>query len=70
MAIGEHGENTVPLIRFSSISGTPLHEFMDKSHSEEIYNKTKQVPAEVIKLKSATVYAPGNAVATMVKYGS
>lgn len=67
MVIGEHGENMLPLIRFSSISGIPLQEFMDKSHSEEIYNKTKQVAAEVIKFKGATVYAPGNAVATMVE---
>jgi malate dehydrogenase len=67
MVIGEHGENMLPLIRFSSISGIPLQEFIDKGHSDEIYNKTKQVAAEVIKLKGATVYAPGNAVATMVE---
>jgi malate dehydrogenase len=67
MVVGEHGENMLPLIRFSSISGIPLQEFIDKNHSDEIYNKTKQVAAEVIKLKGATVYAPGNAVATMVE---
>ena len=67
MVIGEHGENMLPLIRFSSISGIPLHEFVDKKQAEEIYEKTKQVAAEVIKYKGATVYAPGNAVATMVE---
>jgi malate dehydrogenase len=67
MVIGEHGENMLPLIRFSSISGIPLQEFIDKKQSEEIYEKTKQVAAEVIKFKGATVYAPGNAVATMVE---
>ncbi|MBA3750078.1 MAG: malate dehydrogenase [Nitrosopumilus sp.] len=67
MIIGEHGENMLPLIRFSSISGIPLQEFIDKKQSEEIYEKTKQVAAEVIKFKGATVYAPGNAVATMVE---
>jgi malate dehydrogenase len=67
MVVGEHGENMLPLIRFSSISGIPLQEFIDKNLSDEIYNKTKQVAAEVIKLKGATVYAPGNAVATMVE---
>ena len=67
MVVGEHGENMLPLIRFSSISGIPLQVFIDKSDSDEIYNKTKQVAADVIKLKGATVYAPGNAVATMVE---
>jgi malate dehydrogenase len=67
MVIGEHGENMLPLIRFSSISGIPLQEFISKSQSEEIYEKTRQVAAEVIKYKGATVYAPGNAVATMVE---
>lgn len=67
MVIGEHGENMLPLIRFSSISGIPLQEFVDKKQAEEIYEKTKQVAAEVIKYKGATVYAPGNAVATMVE---
>ncbi|MER5176743.1 MAG: malate dehydrogenase [Candidatus Nitrosocosmicus sp.] len=67
MVIGEHGENMLPLIRFSSISGIPLQEFVDKKQAEEIYEKTKQVAGEVIKYKGATVYAPGNAVATMVE---
>ncbi len=67
MVIGEHGENMLPLIRFSSISGIPLQEFLNKNLSDEIYEKTKQVAAEVIKYKGATVYAPGNAVATMVE---
>ena len=67
MVIGEHGENMLPLIRFSSISGIPLKEFVSEKQSEDLYEKTKQVAAEVIKYKGATVYAPGNAVATMVE---
>ncbi len=67
MVIGEHGEKMLPLIRFSSISGIPLEEFIDKKQADEIYEKTKQVAAEVIKYKGATVYAPGNAVASMVE---
>jgi len=67
MVIGEHGENMLPLIRFSSISGIPLREFIDEEQSMQIYEKTKQVAAEVIKFKGATVYAPGNAVSTMIE---
>ncbi len=67
MVISEHGENMLPLIRFSSVSGIPLQEFINKGQADEMYQKTKQVAAEVIKYKGATVYAPGNAVATMVE---
>jgi malate dehydrogenase len=66
MVISEHGENMLPLLRFSSIGGIPLNEFLSKGQSEEIFEKTKKVAADVIALKGATVYAPGNAVATMI----
>ena len=67
MVISEHGENMLPLIRFSSIGGIPLTEFLSDVQSQGIVEKTKKVAAEVIALKGATVYAPGNAVATMVE---
>lgn len=67
MVISEHGENMLPLTRFSSIGGIPLHEFIPKEKATEIFENTRKVAAEVIALKGATVYAPGNAVATMVE---
>jgi malate dehydrogenase len=67
MVISEHGENMLPLIRFSSIGGIPLNEFLSNEQSQEIFEGTKKVAAEVIALKGATVYAPGNAVATMIE---
>jgi malate dehydrogenase len=67
MVISEHGENMLPLTRFSSIGGIPLHEFISMDKAMEIFEKTRKVAAEVIALKGATVYAPGNAVATMLE---
>ena len=67
MVISEHGENMLPLTRFSSIGGIPLHEFISTDKAMEIFEKTRKVAAEVIALKGATVYAPGNAVATMLE---
>jgi malate dehydrogenase len=67
MVISEHGENMLPLTRFSSIGGIPLHEFIPKEKAKEIFENTRKVAAEVIALKGATVYAPGNAVATMLE---
>ena len=67
MVISEHGENMLPLVRFSSLGGIPLTEFISAEQSEDLTNKTKKIAAEVISLKGATVYAPGNAVSTMVE---
>lgn len=67
MVISEHGENMLPLVRFSSLSGIPLTEFISAEQSEDLTNMTKKIAAEVISLKGATVYAPGNAVSTMVE---
>jgi malate dehydrogenase len=67
MVISEHGENMLPLTRFSSLGGIPLHDFITREQAADIFEKTKKVAAEVIALKGATVYAPGNAVATMIE---
>jgi malate dehydrogenase len=67
MVISEHGENMLPLTRYSSVSGIPLHDFISKEKAGELFEKTRKVAAEVIALKGATVYAPGNAVATMIE---
>lgn len=67
MVISEHGENMLPLIRFSSISGIPLTLFINEKQAVELVMKTKQIAAEVIALKGATVYAPGNAVSAMIE---
>ncbi len=67
MVISEHGENMLPLVRFSSLAGIPLTEFISTEQSKDLATKTKSIAAEVISLKGATVYAPGNAVSTMVE---
>jgi malate dehydrogenase len=67
MVISEHGENMLPLVRFSSMGGIPLTDFITEEQSQDLTNKTKKIAAEVISLKGATVYAPGNAVSTMVE---
>jgi malate dehydrogenase len=67
MVISEHGENMLPLVRFSTLGGMPLTDFITPQQSQELTNKTKKIAAEVISLKGATVYAPGNAVSTMIE---
>lgn len=66
LVIGEHGENMLPLPRFSSVSGIPLSSFLPKQKLDELVQNTKQVAAKVIELKGATVHAPGNAISAMI----
>jgi len=67
LVIGEHGENMLPLPRFSSVSGIPLSAFLPKGKLDELILNTKQVAAKVIELKGATVHAPGNAISAMIE---
>jgi malate dehydrogenase len=67
MVISEHGENMLPLTRYSTLSGIPLNKFVTEQHVTEIFENTKGVAAQVISLKGATTHAPGNAVATMIE---
>lgn len=67
LVIGEHGENMLPLVRYSSISGIPLTNFVNDGDAKQLVENTRKVAAEVIEKKGATIYAPGNAVAEMVE---
>ena len=67
LVIGEHGENMLPLPRFSTVSGIPLNSILDESETEKITADTKQVAAKVIELKGATVHAPGNAISSIIE---
>lgn len=67
LVVGEHGENMLPLPRFSTVSGIPLSSILPKEKIEEIVQGTRQVAAKVIELKGATVHAPGNAISTIIE---
>ena len=67
MVIGEHGENMLPLPRFSSISGIPLNTFLSPDQVMTTLESTRKIAAEVISLKGATIHAPGNAIAAMIE---
>ncbi len=66
LVIGEHGENMLPLSRFSSVSGIPLTSLLSKEKLDELVQNTKQVAAKVIELKGATVHAPGNGISSII----
>lgn len=67
LVIGEHGENMLPLVRFSSISGIPLTAILSKEKLEDLVKKTREVAAKVIEMKGATIHAPANGIATIIQ---
>jgi len=67
LVIGEHGENMLPLAKYSTVEGIPLVSLLPKQKIDEIVENTRQVAAKVIELKGATVHAPGNAISTIIE---
>ncbi|MDA4122678.1 MAG: malate dehydrogenase [Thaumarchaeota archaeon] len=67
LVIGEHGENMLPLPRFTSVGGVPLTSLLSAAEIEATIASTRQVAIDVIAKKGATSEAPGNAIARMVK---
>src|SRR5207245_1044362 len=67
LVIGEHGENMLPLARYSTVSGIQLTSLLSKQKLDEIVQETRHVASKVIELKGATVHAPGNAISAIIK---
>lgn len=67
LVIGEHGENMLPLPRFSTVAGIPLSGVLSKEKIDQLVQDTRQVAAKVIELKGATVHAPGNAISSIIE---
>ena len=67
LVIGEHGENMLPLTRFSSVSGIPLPSLLSKDKLDALIQDTRQVAAKVIEQKGATIHAPGNAISSIIE---
>ncbi|MDA4118623.1 MAG: malate dehydrogenase [Thaumarchaeota archaeon] len=67
LVIGEHGENMLPLPRFTSIGGVPLTKLLNEAQVAEAIQATRQVAIDVISKKGATVDAPANAIVRMAR---
>ncbi len=67
LVIGEHGENMLPLGRYTTVGGVPLTALLNGKEMAEAIEGTRKIAIEVISKKGATVDAPGNAIARMVR---
>ena len=68
LLLGGHGDTMVPLPRYTTVSGIPITEMIDKSKLDEIIERTKFGGGELVKLMGTSAwYAPGAAAAQMVE---
>jgi malate dehydrogenase len=57
MVLGGHGDTMVPLISYTSVSGIPITQLMDKARLDAIVDRTRNGGAEIVKhLKTGSAY--------------
>lgn len=69
MVLGGHGDQMVPMPRFSTVSGIPITELLPPQKINEINERTKNGGIEIVNyLKTGSAfYAPASSAATMVE---
>ena len=67
--LGGHGDDMVPLPRYSTIAGIPLTELLSKEKIDAIVQRTRKGGGEIVSLlkTGSAYYAPAAAVMTMVE---
>jgi malate dehydrogenase len=69
MVLGGHGDTMVPLISYTSVSGIPITQLMEKSKLDAIVDRTRSGGAEIVKhLKTGSAYyAPSSGAVQMAE---
>src|SRR2546422_3320582 len=69
MVLGGHGDTMVPLISYTTVSGVPVTQLLDKAKLDKIVDRTRNGGAEIVAfLKTGSAYyAPSAATAQMVE---
>ena len=69
MVLGGHGDTMVPLISYTSVSGIPITQLMDKATLDAIVDRTRNGGAEIVKhLKTGSAYyAPSSGAVQMAE---
>ncbi len=66
--LGGHGDEMVPLVRYSTVAGVPIGELLPAERISAIVERTRKGGGEIVELlKTSAYYAPGAAVAKMVE---
>jgi malate dehydrogenase len=67
MVMGEHGESMIPIASHTQVSGVPLLGLLNEDETQQAIEDTRNVAAEVIAKKGATIFAPGRSIARMAR---
>ena len=68
LLMGGHGDSMVPLRRFTSVSGIPVTDLLNKEELDNIVERTRKGGGELVNLMGTSAwYAPGAAVAHMAE---
>ncbi len=69
MVLGGHGDTMVPLVSYTTVSGIPVTQLIDRSKLDAIVQRTRDGGAEIVQhLKTGSAYyAPSAAAAQMVE---
>lgn len=69
MVLGGHGDQMVPLPRFTTVKGMPVTELLNENKIDEIIQRTKNGGAEIVSLlkTGSAYYAPAASTCQMVK---
>jgi malate dehydrogenase len=69
LVLGGHGDDMVPIVRYTTISGIPVSHFISKERLNEIVQRTAGGGGEIVKyLKTGSAYyAPAQSITEMVE---
>ena len=69
MVLGGHGDAMVPLIRYTTVSGRPVEEWMSKDKLDALVKRTRDGGAEIVNLlkTGSAYYAPAASAVEMVE---
>src|ERR1043165_1641779 len=69
MVLGGHGDTMVPLVSYTTVSGIPVTQLMDRAKLDAIVERTRNGGAEIVKhLKTGSAYyAPSSGAVQMVE---
>jgi malate dehydrogenase len=69
LVLGGHGDSMVPLVRYTTIAGVPVTEFLDQATIEKIVKRTRDGGIEIVNyLKTGSAYyAPSAAAVEMAE---
>jgi len=67
MVLGGHGDSMVPLISYTTVSGIPITQLVDRKRLDEIVERTRKGGAEIVGyLKTGSAYYAPSAAATQM----